>query len=97
MNSTSTNCDIPKDRGVCIVILQRGWVAVGHCRTTPEELTLTNAAIIRVWGTTKGLGELALKGPLNNTILDECGCIYTHPLTVIAVMDCCQEKWNDRN
>ena len=85
------------DRGVCIVVLQRGWVVVGHVREEGDDLTVTNAAVCRYWGTEEGLGELAQKGPLNETKLDNCGDIRTHRLTVIMVMDCNQEKWHDRN
>lgn len=43
---------------VRIVIGQRGWVWVGRYAKTAGEVTLTDAAVIRVWGTTMGIGEL---------------------------------------
>ena len=95
----SLAAEIPtrEDRGVCIVVLQRGWVAVGHLYQTTSDILIENAAIIRRWGTSKGLGELALSGPREETTLDESGNISTHRLTVVAVFDCNQEKWHDRN
>ena len=42
-----------------IVILDRGFVLVGHAVVEGEWVTTTQASIVRRWGTTKGLGELA--------------------------------------
>ena len=76
-----------------IVILQRGWVMVGEYAKVSESLhTLTNASVIRVWGTTKGLGEL-INGPTQNTKLDSCGFVEFHPLTVIATIKMQAKKW----
>jgi hypothetical protein len=79
-----------------IVILQRGWVAIGNYSAKGDECTLVDAAIIRTWGTTKGLGELAMNGPLANTKLDKCPDMRFHPMTVIARMDVEDSKWNDK-
>lgn len=76
-----------------IVILQRGWVVVGDYAEVKGECVLSNASVIRVWGTTRGLGELAENGPLSNTKLDPCPNVRFHPLTVIARMDVNESKW----
>lgn len=76
-----------------IVILQRGWVVVGDYAEIKGECVLFNAAVIRIWGTTKGLGELAENGPRTNTKIDPCPPLRFHPLTVIARMDVNEEKW----
>jgi hypothetical protein len=77
-----------------IVILQRGWVVVGDYSVQKDgECLLTDAAVIRVWGTTKGLGELAESGPLANTKIDRAPDIRFHPLTVIARMDVNDANW----
>lgn len=76
-----------------IVILQRGWVAVGYFSQEGTQCTLSRAAIIRVWGTTEGLGEIANGGPTNKTVLDRCPTLHFHELTVIATMDCEASKW----
>ena len=52
------------------------------------------AKIIRVWGTTKGLGEIAEGGPTSNTKLDDCPDMRFHKLTVIARMDVNEKKWD---
>lgn len=80
-------------RGKAIVILQRGWVMVGDLVLTDTECTLSNASVIRNWGTTKGIGEIALNGPTPNTILDPVGAVTFHRLTSIAEIQCNEERW----
>lgn len=76
-----------------IVILQRGWVVVGYWYQDGPNCTLTRAAVIRIWGTTKGLGEIAYDGPTPKTVLDKCPDIHFHELTVIQSMNVVREKW----
>ena len=80
---------------VRIVILQRGWVAVGKFTQDGEQCRLENASIIRRWGTNKGLGQIAADGPTSNTVLDKCPTLRFHALTVIATLDCEASKWAD--
>jgi hypothetical protein len=81
-----------------IVILQRGWVAVGYFSQEPNspKCVLEKAAIIRSWGTTKGLGEIAVKGPLQNTILDPVPNLMFHELTSVAIIDCVEDVWKKK-
>lgn len=87
-----------KSHGVKIVILQRGWVVVGElyyrdCGRFIEGI-LERAKVIRTWGTTKGLGEIASNGPISNkTILDECGTVRFSLGCEVAMIDCVEEKW----
>jgi hypothetical protein len=76
-----------------IVVLQRGWVAIGKWSQTGPECTLTDASIIRRWGTTKGLGELAANGPLSDTKLDHAGTLRFHELAVVMTFDTDAAKW----
>ena len=79
---------------VKIVILQRGWVMVGRLERNGADCKLHNASVIRVWGTTKGLGEIAKNGPTENTKLDSCnGLVEFDYLTVVATLSCVEEKW----
>lgn len=78
---------------VRIVILQRGWVVVGKFSQNGSECRLDQAAVIRRWGTNKGLGQLAAEGPQPNTILDKCPPVRFNELTVIATIDCEESKW----
>jgi hypothetical protein len=78
---------------VRIVILQRGWVAVGRFSKEGSDCRLEKASIIRKWGTEKGLGQL-ISGPLPNTILDTCGTLQFHELAIVATLDCEVGKWS---
>jgi hypothetical protein len=79
-----------------IVILQRGWVMIGRFKKTGSDCKLYDAYIIRRWGTTNGIGELAGKGKQKDTILDKCfGIVEFDYLTVIATISCAEEKWKN--
>ncbi len=86
-------CKTVFNGGVRIVILQRGWVAVGRYTRNGNQCRLTSAHIIRKWGTSLGLPELAFKGPLTNTVLDASPTIEFHQLTEIANIQCAEDKW----
>lgn len=77
-----------------IVILQRGWVVVGRYSQKGEECTLEGAKVVRRWGTSKGLGELAAGGPIEGkTVLDPAPTVRFHALTVVASIACEASKW----
>jgi len=78
-----------------IAILQRGWVVIGRYQEEDDMCVLTDAYVIRSWGTTKGLGELALEGKQENTKLDKTGTIRFHKLTSVGLIDCDTTKWNN--
>ena len=78
---------------VKIVILQRGWVMVGYYSQEGQNCQLDRAAVVRKWGTTKGLPEIAANGPTKDTVLDKSPTIRFHELTVIATIDCEESKW----
>lgn len=81
------------DCGVKIAILQRGWVCVGRYIKSGDERRLEGASVIRTWGTTKGLGEIAAGGPTNSTKLDPAGTVRFNALAEVASVDCDSEKW----
>lgn len=82
-----------------IVVLQRGWIAVGRLSQTKDQCTLTDAFIVRRWGTENGLGELAANGPLPSTApngpttLDKSPDIRFHEMTAVLRMDVDESKW----
>jgi hypothetical protein len=76
-----------------IVILDRGFVLVGHVKIDGDWVETTKASIIRRWGTTKGLGELALNGPLANTKLDPIGTVRSPLRALIGLVECESAKW----
>lgn len=83
----------PEPSPVKILILQRGWSMVGYVTEEGDRYVLTRAAVIRTWGTTRGLGEIALGGPTSKTVLDPAGRVEVHKLTTVAVMDCVADRW----
>lgn len=77
-----------------IVILQRGWIYVGKLERNGSDCILHNASNLRKWGTTKGLGELAKKGPTSDTILDKCyGAVEFDYLTVVCTISTEEKLW----
>lgn len=84
---------IPKPSGpVRIVVLQRGWVVVGYYAEDGDDVTVTNASVIRAWGTTKGLGQL-IDGPTSATKLDKSGTVRAHRVAVVLTLDADETKW----
>ena len=77
-----------------IVVLERGWVVVGHYQEDGDWITI-NGAVIRVWGTSKGLPEL-INGPKKETILDKA----SKPMkflkaNTILIIDAEEDKWSE--
>lgn len=78
-----------------IVVLQRGWVLVGKLEKNGSECKLHNASVIRNWGTTKGLGEIAQAGPTTTTKIDPTnGLVEFDYLTVVATISCNSSAWS---
>lgn len=84
VSPTSTSPAPPRRQ---IVIGERGWVWVGDVRREGSDYILDNASCIRTWGTTAGLGELALKGKTPKTVLEPCGTLRIPELAVIGRID----------
>jgi hypothetical protein len=83
---------VPTPAETRIVVLQRGWVVVGRWQQDGEMVTLTEAKVIRRWGTTKGLGELT-GGPTAATVVDPAGTVRFHLLTMVQSVDCEPGSW----
>jgi len=79
--------------GFAIVVVDRGFVYVGDTHITPEWCVIKNARNIRKWGTSKGLGQLAIEGPQSGTELDAVGTVRIPMRAVISVMDTEAAKW----
>lgn len=84
----------PKDSNIKIVILQRGWVVVGRWSQDGDMCKLDNAYTIRTWGTSSGLGQLALEGKQSSTKLDKAGHVEFHILTTVAIMNAREDVWD---
>jgi hypothetical protein len=75
-----------------IVVADRGFVYIGRLKMDADFVVLTYAKNIRIWGTTKGLGEL-VSGPLSKTVLDNVGTVRIPIRAVISIIDVEQSKW----
>lgn len=77
-----------------IIVVKLGWVLVGRVAAqSATDLTITHAHVVRVWGTTKGLGELAEKGPLSGTKLEPTGHVVIQLDAVLFRIDCEDKPW----
>lgn len=81
-----------QDKEVKIVVLDRGFIFVGHVTQDDQSIYIDNASCIRRWGTTQGIGELC-NGPLPETILDRAGVIRAPVRALIFTIDCDASKW----
>lgn len=79
-------------QGTAIVVLDRGFVYVGNVTVDAEWCVIQNAKNIRVWGTTKGLGEL-VNGPTKGTKMDAVGTVRAPMRAVISIIDAKGDKW----
>jgi hypothetical protein len=80
-------------RKLQIVVCKLGWVLVGETVERENYLALSDASVIRRWGTSKGLGEIALGGPTPSTIMDKIGEVRVQYDAVLFVVDCVESKW----
>ena len=79
---------------VKIVVLNRGFMAVGRVAEEGNKTVIRECSIIRTWGTTgKGIGEIAENGPTKDTILDKCTTITVETCNVVFTIDCNQNNW----
>ncbi len=81
------------DDCIRIVVADRGFVLVGHVSLENNYATITDCACVRRWGTTHGLGELAMGGPTTKTVLDPQPTTRIHELQIIQMIDCDESKW----
>lgn len=84
-----------QDRDKRIFILPRGWVVVGDYSEDGDWVILDNAAVVRKWGTSKGLGELADKGPLSSTVLDATPRQRFPKGAIINSIECNTANWKE--
>lgn len=76
-----------------IIVLQRGWVIAGNRDVDGDTVTMTSCKIVRIWGTTSGLGEIAKGGPTEKTVLDDAGTTFHHTGAEVLRFKCNAEAW----
>ena len=72
-----------------IVVASSGWVFVGTpaAAPAPDAYALDDAAVIRKWGTDRGIGQLALHGVTPETILDPVGKLVINRTNLICLLE----------
>lgn len=82
-----------------IYVCERGFVLVGRPREQKRGedarfIHLDDCGVVRSWGTTDGLGELAMKGPLPGTKIDrEPDGTQAATSSFYRIIPCDQEAW----
>jgi hypothetical protein len=87
---------IDTDGDVKIIVLPHGWVMVGVLKFTGERdewCRLSQCANIRRWGTSMGLGEIAINGPTGSTVLDKSPPVSVMASSIIKIIDCVADRW----
>lgn len=75
-----------------IVVVDRGWVLVGHCTDHGHHVRVSQARCLRTWGTSRGLGEL-ISGPTSETKHDYMGEVDVPMRAVIFTLVVNAEAW----
>lgn len=56
-------------------------------------IKLESSYVVRKWGTTKGLGEIAQNGPTQDSVLDECPPMEIPVSAIINTIECDAKAW----
>lgn len=94
-NNPTENNRLASEGDVVIAVLQRGWVAVGRYSQCGVIAELSNGYNIRRWGTSSGLGQLAVEGKQESTVIDRQPLIKFHIREVVMIMSCNSEAWKN--
>lgn len=76
-----------------ITVLHRGWIVVGQYSQDGPRCFVKKGAVIRRWGSERGLGQIAKDGPTSQTILDPTPTVQAHETQVICTFECDSAKW----
>lgn len=78
-----------------IIVLSNGFVFVGDWVLPADgrPAYATNCFNIRRFGTTAGMGQLALTGPTSETVLDPCGILVPDPGALLFTLICNPMAW----
>ena len=81
------------DVGTKIVVLDTGFVYFGKLHVDGEVARITDCYNLRRFGTTSGLGQLALCGPTNDTVIDATGPVTFPTARLHHTMEVDIERW----
>lgn len=71
-----------------IIVITNGFVLIGDVTAVKSTYVVKEASVIRRWGTTKGLGQIALEGPTSETVLDPCGTVEVEKHATLMRIQC---------
>ena len=78
-----------------IAVFDRGWVFVGVVAEGETIVRIEKCAVIRRWGTLKGLGELR-RGPLADTKLDPVDTLVAPAKSLIFTIGVDATAWDGK-
>ena len=82
------------DEGLCICVMDRGFVYVGNLTIANGIVTIADAKNIRRWGTTAGLGQLVEHGAQADTKLDAYGTVRSLQAELKHWIKCKVSAWS---
>lgn len=71
-----------------ITVVNSGWIFLGLNTVEDNCLIISQAENIRQWGTSEGLGQIAMNGKTKNTIADPYGLVKVPLNQVLFTIDC---------
>ena len=86
---------IPADESgeIKIIVLERGFVYVGHYAEDGDKATITDARSLILWGTSEHLGEL-VGGPKEKTKLGAVCTVTARLSQIIHTIEVSQDGWS---
>jgi hypothetical protein len=80
-----------------IVVVESGWVFAVDCPDVQlgQHIEARQAKVIRKWGTSDGLAQLAIQGPTPNTELEPCSLVSVPAGKVLIIMVVSSAGWGD--
>jgi len=83
--------------GFGILVIDRGNVIVGEFEMSDDDemITVRDGRVIRRWGTTNGLGQLAAGGPTEKTVLNPLNrTAHVRKSAMFFIIECDPEQWS---
>jgi hypothetical protein len=77
-----------KSQNNVIVVVDNGFVFWGDLHVNGDNCEISNGYNLRRFGTTRGLGQLAIEGPTAETQADKVSLIRVLKTRVVFVMEC---------
>ena len=79
--------------GVKIVVVDNGFVYVGNVHREAGFFIITNCFNVRRFGTTGGIGQLAMEGPTSETALDRTAPVLIPDNKLCHLMAVSETRW----